>query len=141
MAAEQTHSSAIQFSDVVIGCAVAAVLICVNIVGGMHSGLSTFIPHDPVGNLVVAQSLQNSIGDMILAPFRINLGLWIALAGTVVRVIGDDYWKYYLMLFWNSAILLTISSWVGRYRASVRGTIFFVFTTSLLSTHLSPRSG
>src|SRR6516162_5805496 len=37
------------------------------------------------------------------------------------------------MIFWQSAILLTISSWVGRYWASMRGVIFFVCATSVLS--------
>jgi hypothetical protein len=133
MAAAQTHSSTIQLKDVVIGCVVAAVVTCVNIVGGLHSGLSTLISYDPIGNLVAAQDLQNNISRMILAPFRINSGLWIALTSALLRFVGDDLWTYYLMLFWHSAILLTISAWVGRYWASVRGVIFFVSATSLLS--------
>ena len=133
MTADQSHSSAIQLNDVVIGCAAAAILVCVNIVGGMRSGLSTFIPYDPVGNLLTAQSLQTNIVYMIAAPFHIDSGLWIALTAAVLRFVGDDYWKYYLMSFWHSALLLTISCWIGRYWASVRGMIFFVLATSLLS--------
>ena len=132
IAAEQ-RSSAIQLNDILVGCAVAAILTFVNIVGGLQSGLSTFIPYDPIGNLLAAQGVQNNVVRMILDTLYIDSGLWIALTAAILRFIGDDFSKYFLMIFWHSAILLTISSWVGRYWASKRGVIFFVCATSVLS--------
>ncbi len=118
--------------DFLTGCLVAAVLTIVNIVFGFPGGETTYIPYDPVGALVVGQGLSQHLGELLAASVTMTSGLWAALIGLVLRVMGDGFWQLNVMLFWHSVALLSLVCWVGRRFAGATGALCLVVATAML---------
>lgn len=124
--------SSLHLRDVVLGILLAAVLTAVNVVLGLKSGHSTYLPYDPIGAVMLAQSLPDSWYAVAIAPFVHTSGLWVGLISATLQIFGEALWTPYLMIFWQSAVMLTLAAWVGRYYLGFRGVLLFTLATAFL---------
>lgn len=126
------NRSGLRLQDVLVGCAFAAVLTLVNLLLGLPSGHLTYLPYDPIGAVMLAQSLPDNWFPLVMAPFVQNSGVWVGLLAASLKIIGDALWVPYLMTFWQSAVMLTLAVWLGRYYLGFRGVLLFALATALL---------
>lgn len=122
----------ISYKDFVVGAVVGAVLVALNIYFMIPSGLATYYSYDPVGIMPIAIDLSRNLHRLLLAPVTFGSGVPLMLHGIILRIFGDGYWQYNAMMFWQTALLVSLASWIGRRYAGFWGAFCLVLATALL---------